>query len=89
MLPLLIHILLFIANNPSYKLSAFRNFHDSPSKVVVLVNKVDLLVEALLRAYSVELSCWQLPVHLGRVAVDFVSGLDEAVHMLGIPVFAG
>ena len=84
MLPLLVRILFLIkiSNNPSYELSAFSNFHDSPCKVVVLVYEIDLLVQALLRAYSVELSCWQLSVHLGCVAVHFVSALDEAVHVL-------
>ena len=78
----------FLVNNPGDELFALVHLHDSPRQIVVLVYKVYLLIQALLRSNPIELGSRQLPVHLGRVAVHFVGALDKAVHVLRVTIFA-
>ena len=54
---------------------------DSPRKIIVFVDEVDLLIQALLGANAAELSSWQLLEHTGSMVVNPWPRSDEVVHV--------
>ena len=54
---------------------------DSSRKIIVFIDEVDLLIEALLGANATELSCWQLLEHAWSLVVNPWLRLDEMVHV--------